>query len=649
MVWLNDFFNNPKTKRLIYEYKKFKRWAENPSTMTKKEGSNKSEGIEFFKGQRIWENLEIKDQDETNPITKQKIEIKKFLEKYPPFKTFFYEILKTYIPIVNNREIKLILSSTETTPIIVFFESLINDFSSMEDTETKISGLPELASIFKLTTEVPPASGASGAPLGAVPAASGASGAPLGAVPAASGAPLGASGAPLGASGAPLGGSAASGAPLGAVPGAPLGAVPGATEVTGKVKFTLETPFIFVENKNTIYLLTDFIDGKVDRENPKGVECEQRRKNIVNNMGKIGKNLSDMFKKSEKSEKTEKIEKQVEKWNIKNSRYIYSLEKKERLEEEAEGDTIETELGDYEVTPTVEKVKEISVYKILNDSIAFLNGDIRLEITNIKASIDKYEKELKEYEDYLVSEVDWDGFFKSRIDKEIAEGNIIKRQRRTRIDELKKEESNRRIQQIRSKYLTPLLSLFDAEYEPTKKYIDLLSLIINHIDEDFLIQNKKIPKENHLLRPFGNESSDYYRSFLDIIKRFKSNANNAESIEIIERFYSFINNLRKQIDENYKLIEVRETKIISIYSKTDSMEVKKSEIAVLQGDILRINVTIFKYQLIISIINTLIHYLKKKVGITTGGKKVRRTQKKLGLLLKRKNKKTRKYFLRFYK
>uniref|UniRef100_A0A6C0DQP8 Uncharacterized protein n=1 Tax=viral metagenome TaxID=1070528 RepID=A0A6C0DQP8_9ZZZZ len=115
-IWLNDFINNPITKRLFFEYRKFKKWAirSKPNEDWKL----------FFKGRRIWDNLETKDSSGSNPIANKKREVKKFLKRYPPFEEFFYKILKTYIPIITNEPLKVILSSKNTSHLIDLLESM---------------------------------------------------------------------------------------------------------------------------------------------------------------------------------------------------------------------------------------------------------------------------------------------------------------------------------------------------------------------------------------------------------------------------------------------------------------------------------------------------------------------------------------------
>lgn len=124
LIWLNDFLNNPKMKKLIYEYKKFKRWANKIDTT----------GVEFFKKQIIWDekSLELKDMDEKNPTTQLILESKRFLEKYPPFEEFFYKIVKTFPPVIVNEKIRKILLSTQTTILINFFESIDNSSSIIQ-------------------------------------------------------------------------------------------------------------------------------------------------------------------------------------------------------------------------------------------------------------------------------------------------------------------------------------------------------------------------------------------------------------------------------------------------------------------------------------------------------------------------------------
>lgn len=116
VVWLNDFVNNPTTKRLYYEFRKFRRWAV-------KTGSEEDWKTPFV-NKRIWDNLDSKDTDESNPIVIQKREVKKFFAKYPPFEDFFYKILKTNLPFITNDAIKTILSSKNTTHIIEFFVAI---------------------------------------------------------------------------------------------------------------------------------------------------------------------------------------------------------------------------------------------------------------------------------------------------------------------------------------------------------------------------------------------------------------------------------------------------------------------------------------------------------------------------------------------
>lgn len=130
LVWLNDFINNPVTKRLYYEYRKFRKWAQevNPDKVLV------TEWLGVFKSRRIWEDIKM------SLNTKEESE---FIEKYPPFKEFFYKILKNAIPSITNPTIKTILSSKSTTNVIDFFEALheFNEDANIENINKKITGI----------------------------------------------------------------------------------------------------------------------------------------------------------------------------------------------------------------------------------------------------------------------------------------------------------------------------------------------------------------------------------------------------------------------------------------------------------------------------------------------------------------------------
>lgn len=561
MVWLNDFFNNPKTKELLYEYKKFKRWVENPQI------NLTGSGMEFFKHQPIWENLDVKDQDELNPITKQKIEIKRFLDKYPPFKTFFYEILKTYIPSITNREIRLILSSTDTTPIIVFFEYLVN-FTSIGDIEKKINDSPELQSILRAAS------------ISAEPN-----------VPAAAG-------------------------------GAPDKIIGGKTSTTsGTSILTLETPILFEEKQGKIYLLTDFIEGKVDNKTGKGVDCDYRKANIRKNFGKL---RSGFFKKGIKPE---------EKWDIRNS-IMYSTEEKKHVKPELEEESIAVKIGEYEVVPYLKPGEKQDIIDLLlkkpNFNIFFEN--IKKALNHCRDLVNKYETFLATYIKFLNS-LDWSNWEKNEAKKGSTKTP---------------EEHIKETEQKFSEYLKPyrdLLEKFSNQLEEISKK-DVDEPTKESMKDLFHPKNKE---KEYLLTPASTDYHEYktdYKNIIGLIDKWNIKSREPEIIEDIDRFYSLnisftkkIDALEKKKDEQYDAIN--SYNIGKQKSQDDKME---NELRLLVK-IINLDFNILKYETFNALLDTITSDLKQKVKIKLGGKIVRRTQKRL----RKKNKKTRKYFFTTYK
>ena len=569
MVWLNDFFNNPKTKELLYEYKKFKRWAENPQI------NLTGSGMEFFKKQPILENLDIKDQDELNPITKQKIEINRFLNKYPPFKTFFYEILKKYIPFITNREIRLILSSSDTTPIIVFFEYLVN-FTSIGDIEKHINESNELKSILEAAFiyEKP-----------TLPAA----------LPAASRAAAAAAG----------------------------GALKTTAPTTGTSILTLHTPISVEEQQGKIYLLTDFIEGKVDTKTGKGFDCDYRKANIRKNFGKL---RNGFFKTGKKPE---------EKWDIRNS-VMYSTAEKKHVKPDLEEESGEVTIGDYAVVPYLKPGEKQDILDLLlkkpNFQI-FLKNIIKA-LNHCRDLVNKYKVFFDSFIDELKG-LDWTEWEKNRKKK----GSEITSDEH--IEELKTKYSE---------YLKPyavLLDNFQKQIEDIKTKVSDESTKESTKASMKDVFHPKNTDEEYLLKPVSTDYHEYrtdYATIISLIDKWNIKSTVSENADDVEIFYKLnisftkkIDALEKKKDEQYDAIN--SYNIGKLKPKDDKME---NELR-LMLKIINLGFTILKYETFIALLDTISSDLKTKIKITVGGKKVRRTQKRL----RKKNKKTRKYF--FYK